>query len=131
MKITKTQLKNLIKEELSRVDEMYQSQVESGSELIEFAKAFTSLGGSVQEQLLQLVSAYYHLGEESDGFAETVYELNPNAVEMMFQRLGPKLRMLEDPESDDILEAIEKAKYIFMTGDDEVESDRQAFEEEL
>jgi hypothetical protein len=131
MKITKTQLKNLIKEELSRVDEMYQSQVESGSELIEFAKAFSSLGSAVQEQVSQLISAYYHLGEESEGFAETVYELNPNAIELAFQRMSPALRKLEDQESDDLLEALERAKYIYMAGHDEVDSDRAAAEEEL
>jgi hypothetical protein len=131
MKITRSQLKNLIKEELSRVDEMYQPQVESGSELIEFAKAFSSLGTAVQEQVSQLMGAYYHLGEESEGFAETVYELNPNAIKVAFERLARPLRVLEGEESDDILGAIEAAQKIYMKGYDEVESDRQALEEEL
>jgi len=131
MKITKTQLKNLIKEELSRVDEMYQSQVESGSELIEFAKAFSSLGSAVQEQVSQLIGAYYHLGEESVGFIESVYELNPNAISLAFERLARPLRVLEGKESDDILEALEMAQKIYMQGDDEVEADRQSNEEEL
>jgi len=131
MKITKTQLKNLIKEELSRVDEMYQSQVESGSELIEFAIAYGSLGSAVQEQVNEIVAAYYNGGEESDTFVEAVYEANPNAINLAFERLSRPLRVLEGEESDDILHVIEMAQKIYMQGDDEVESDRQAFEEEL
>jgi hypothetical protein len=132
MKITKTQLKNLIKEELSRVNESYGTfPSDTGSELLDFARAYGSLGSAVQEQVNEIVAAYYNGGEESDTFVEAVYEANPNAINLAFERLSRPLRVLEGEESDDILHVIEMAQKIYMQGDDEVESDRQAFEEEL
>tara|TARA_R110002126_G_scaffold69066_3_gene174772 strand:+ start:888 stop:1295 length:408 start_codon:yes stop_codon:yes gene_type:complete len=131
MKITKTQLKNLIKEEMTRVSESFGMQIETGSELIEFAKAYSSLGNAVQEQVDSIVSAYYNNGEDSDGFKEAVYEANPNAISLAFERLARPLRVLEGKESDVILKALEMAQEIYMQGDDEVEADRQSNEEEL
>lgn len=129
MKITKTQLKNLIKEEMIRVSESYGMDIETGSELIEFAKAYSSLGGAVQEQVDSIVSAYYNSGENSDGFKESVYETNPSAIRLAFERLSRPLRMLEGEESNDILHALETAKEIYMLAPDQNEN-RQAREME-
>lgn len=132
MKITKTQLKKLIKEEMIRESESFGTfPSDTGSELLDFARSYGSLGAAVQEQVNEIVAAYYNGGKGSDTFNEAVYEANPNAISLAFERLARPLRVLEGEESDDILEALEMAQKIYMQGDDEVEADRQSNEEEL
>ena len=132
MKITRKQLKSLIKEEMIRVNESYGSfPSDTGSELLDFARAYGSLGSAVQDQVDSIISAYYNAGEWSDEFKEAVYAQNPNAINLAFERLSRSLRVLEGEESNDILDALERAQKIYMQGDDEVEADRQSNEEEL
>ena len=127
MKITKRKLQQIIQEELNHVNESWGMAVETGSELIDFAKAYASLGTAVQEQVDQIVSAYYSNGEDGDGFKEAAYEVNPNALDLAMERLARPLRMMGGAtEAEEILIAIEEAQKVHSEGDEEVELDAQA-----
>ena len=120
MKITKRQLRRIIKEEKARIlSEMWGGQ-ESMSPLIQFAQAFSGLGGAVSDQVITIVNAYI----END--QEAVYGVNPNALDLAMERLGYPLRDMGPGEAEEVLEALEWAKDIFKQGDAEVEADARA-----
>ena len=128
MKITKRQIRRIIKEEASSLlSEQWGSSNETGSPLIDFAAAWSSLGGAVQEQVGALLSAYFNSGGKSD-FEEAVYEQNPNAIDMAMQRLSGPLQMMGWDEAEEILDALKDAQKIYLQGDEEVERDRAAAE---
>ena len=121
MKITKRQLRNLIKEETSKVlKEQWGGGNETGSPLVDFAIAWGGLGGAVQEQLSSLLSAYFNASGKGD-FEEAVYEQNPNAIDMAMQRLGGPLQMMGSDESEEILDALKDAQKIYLQGEGEGE----------
>ena len=128
MKVTKRQLRRIIKEEKIKILKEYGQDTETGSPLIMFARAYMGLGNAVAEQVDAVVGAYINGGgPESEGFLEIVYESNPNAIDMAMERLGQVLRY--DDLGDDggmILEALEHAQEIYRQGDDEVESDARS-----
>ena len=127
MKITKRKLQQIIQEELNHINESWGMAVETGSELIDFAKAYASLGTAVQEQVDQIVSAYYNHSDDSDGFKEAAYEVNSNALDLAMERLARPLRMMGGAtEAEEILIAIEEAQKLHSEGDEEVELDAQA-----
>ena len=115
MRITKRQLKRIIKEEKQKLlKEQWGSSVETGSTLIEFAKAYASLGGAVQEQVDAVVATYInHGGPGSMEWEESVYKQNPAALEMALQRLGSSLRVITrggaDEEAETLIEVLEEA----------------------
>ena len=122
MKITKRQLRKIIKEEKARIlSEMYGNQ-EVMSPLIEFAQAFAGLGGAVSEQVITIVNGYIENNQES------VYEVNPNALDMAMERLRYPLQTLgqSNPDAEEVMEALEWAQRIFEQGDAEVEADARA-----
>lgn len=119
MKITKRQLRKIIKEEKARIlNEMWGNQ-ESQSPLIQFAQAFSGLGGAVSEQVVTIVNAYIQNDQEA------VYDVNPNALDMALQRLRWPLQDL-DADGEEVMEALDWAKRIFEQGDAEVEADARA-----
>ena len=127
MKITKSKLQQIIREELNLINESPGMAIETGSELIDFAKAYASLGAAVQEQVDQIVSAYYNNGLYSDGFKEAAYEVNPNALDLAMERLARPLRMMDGAtEAEEILIVIEEAQSLHNRGDKEVELDAAA-----
>ena len=127
MKITKRQLRRIIKEERKKIlNEMWGESVETGSDLIDFAKAYAGLGGAVQEQVDAVVGAYNNSGGGSQDFAETVYEQNPNAIQMAYGKLGRVLGMMDGDDALMISEALQEAMDIFQQGDDEVDADARA-----
>ncbi len=122
MKITKRQLRKIIKEQ-------YGDSAETGSDLIEFAKAYAGLGGAVQEQFAALVHEWNIQGGHVGPWEEAVYEQNPAAIDMVEQRLTSVLRRLAQDGSEDagdLLDVIEEAQKIYRQGDDEVEADARA-----
>ena len=129
MKTTKRQLRRIIKEEKQKlIKEQYGSMVETGSDLIEFAQAYSGLGNAVQEQFSALVSAWTN-NPYPDEWEEIVYEQNPNAIDMVEQRLTSVLRNLDQDGSEDagvLLDVIEEAQKIYRQGDDEVAADAAA-----
>ncbi len=120
MKITKRQLRKIIKEEASSLlSEQYGSEVETGSDLIGFAKAYASLGNAVQEQVDHVIAAYFSGGgPDSPQFEEAVFGQNPNAIDMAIDRLGQPGRMMGG-EAEDILNALDVAKELYEAGEPE------------
>jgi hypothetical protein len=130
IKITKRQLRRIIKEEKQKLlKEQFGSMVETGSDLIEFAQAYSGLGNAVQEQFSALVNEWNNNGAHSPDWEEAVYEQNPNAIDIVEQRLTSVLKRLAQEGSDDaeqLLWVIEEAQKIYRQGDDEVEADARA-----
>jgi len=128
MKVTKKQLKRIIKEERSRLLKEQWGQVDSGSPLIDFAQAWAGLGGVVQDQVSAIIVAYHNSGGVGDQrFNEAVYDQNPNAIDMAMARLGHVLRYGDlGEEGDAILLALEEAQDLFIRGDIEAEADARA-----
>jgi|GEM_PF-1719363 hypothetical protein len=119
MKITKRHLRRIIKEEKSKLLNEQWGNQESMSPLIQFAQAFSGLGGAVSEQVVTVVNAYI----END--QEAVYDINPNALDMALERLRYPLQDMGE-DGDDVMEALDWAKGIFEQGDAEVEADARA-----
>jgi hypothetical protein len=96
MKITKRQLRRIIKEEKTRLlKEKWGGMGEesSGSALIHFAKAYANLGPQVQEQVEAIVSAYFNIFPDkgfvsqeeiyaNPEFEDVAMQQNPAAIEM-------------------------------------------------
>ena len=126
MKITKRQLRRIIKEEKQNlIKEQWGSIPESGSPLVNFGEAWAGLGNAVREQMITLVQSFI------ENNAEGIYDLNPNAVNVAEQRLRSSLMTLgqSNPDGEELLEAIDWAKDIFEQGDAEVESDQRTVDE--
>ena len=114
MKITKRQLRRIIKEEKSKLlNEQRGDSVETGSDLIEFAKAYSGLGGAVQDQVDAVVAAYNNSAPGSKEFMEVVYEQNPNAIQMAYDKLVRILTMMENDDAFGIHEALQAALEAF------------------
>ena len=156
MKITKKQLKKIIRESARksfspmksrahkdirkavqaqrghRIREGWGESIETGSDLIDFAKAYSSLGSSVQEQFEALANAWIIEGAHEPAWSEAVYEQNPNAIDVVEQRLSSILKRLDREGiagAGDLLDVIEEAQKIYRQGDAEVDADRTAAEE--
>jgi len=96
-------------ENMSLIKEQWGSEVETGSDLIDFAKAYASLGAAVQQQVDAVIAAYFNAGgPDSDAFEDAVHSQNPNAIDLAVQRLTRPGRMLGD-EAEDVLNALDVA----------------------
>ena len=113
MRITKRQLRRIIKEERARILKEY-VESETGSPLIEFARAYAGMGAAVQEQVDAVIGAYINGGgPESDAFRDIVYEQNPAAIDMAMDKIGRVLRNSGICEEGEIiLEALEAAQEV-------------------
>ena len=125
MKISKRQLKRIIREEKKNLlKEQWGGNKEALSPLVSFGQAWAGLGGAVSEQILDLVNAHIE-GRIEDA----VYEMNPNALDVAVDRLGNVLNIMErdgSEDASDMLLALETAQEIFAQGDAEVEADARA-----
>ena len=129
MRITKRCLRRIIKEEKATLlKEMWGESIDTGSPLIEFARAYMGLGDAVASQVDSVVEAYNKSGGLGDQrFKEAVYEQNPNAIDLAMERLGRVLRHGDlGEEGDSILLALEGAQDLFIEGDLEAEADARA-----
>ena len=125
MKVSKRQLKRIIKEEKRKLLKEQWGPQESLNQLGRFGQAWSSMGGAVQEQMIDLLNAYVENRVEDVVFGG----MNRNAVDEAYQKLGNILNILGRDgveEAVDILTAIEEAQELFRQGDEEVEADRQA-----
>ena len=126
MKITKNQLKRIIREERQKLlkEQFGAMNKEAMNPLIAFAQAYAGLGNAIQSQLIDLVNAH------AEGRVEdAVYEMNPNALDRAFERLNLPLTALAREGSDDamdMMDALEAAAEIFAQGKAEVEADARA-----
>jgi hypothetical protein len=119
MKISKRQLRRIIKEEKRKLlSEQGGWDVDPGNHLVSFAKAWAGLGGAVQEQVVAILVAWNE-GAHHPDWEGSVYEQNPNAIDMAVQRLGPFLSDLgEDGET--LWDALEEAQKIYRHGEADV-----------
>jgi len=98
------------------LQEQWGDSVETGSDLIEFAKAYSGLGNAVQQQVESLCNAWFLQGGHEPEWSEAVYEQNPNAIDMAIQRLTPGLRFLAREgveEAESFLGMFEEAKLVY------------------
>ena len=115
MKVSKKRLRSIIREEKSRLlSEQGGWDEETGSPLIDFAQAWSSLGGAVQEQVTAVLAAWNEGAHEPD-WSDAVYQQNPNAIEMAVRKLGPFLRDLGE-EGELVWDALEEAQNVFNQG---------------
>ena len=124
MKITKKQLKRIVKEEKQRLLKEQWNSAEPLSPLVQFAQAWAGLGGAVSSQILDLSNAHIE-GRVEDA----VYEMNPNALDVALERLRLPLRALSrdgDENAAELMDALEAAAEIFAEGDAEVDADAEA-----
>ncbi len=122
MKITKRQLRRIIKEEKQKIlNEFGAMDREVLSPLVQFAQAWSGLGDAIQEQMIDVINGYVENNEEA------VYEINPNALERATERLARPLDALRgSEEAEEIMGALDWAAEIFQQGEDEVDADARA-----
>ena len=119
MKITKRQLRRIIKEEKEKL--LREARDTGGaSPLIDFAAAYAGLGGAVQEQIVAIVEAMSQFGENSPEFEDAVFAQNPNAIEMAERALINSLNILgqTNPDAEDLLTALEMTIELINQGDE-------------
>ena len=124
MKVTKRQLRRIIKEEKTKLLKEQYNDTEPLSPLVAFAQAWAGLGSAVSSQVLDLSNAHIE-GRIEDA----VYEMNPNALDVAFERLQRPLSALSrdgDDNASELMDAMEAAAEIFAEGDAEVNADRNA-----
>ena len=129
MKITKRQLRRIIKEEKQKLLKEQSSSIDPGSDLIEFAHAYASLGSMVQQQVETLSHEWMVQGAHIPQWDEAVYEQNPAAIKQAADQLMPFLRVWSidgQQEAKDLLNMFEDALEIYAKGEAEVEADARA-----
>ena len=91
MKITKKQLKRIIKEEKREILKEQRAggaaDFETGSILVEFAQQYTALGGAIQEQLNEVIKVYLVDGGMPDELEDAIMQQNPAALERGVRQL--------------------------------------------
>jgi hypothetical protein len=123
VKITKRQLRRIIKEEKKKIllKEFGSMDKEVLSPLIQFAQAWSGLGDAIQSQMIDVINGHIENREEA------VYEINPNALDRAVERLSQPLdAMRGDTEAEEIMGALDWAVEIIHQGEDEVEADARA-----
>ena len=109
MKITRKQLRRIIKEEKQKLlKEFGAMDKEAMSPLIQFSQAWSGLGDAIQSQMIDLINGFVENREDA------VYEVNPNAFEQAMRRLqGPLMELGQtNPDAEEIIEAMEWAQGI-------------------
>jgi len=103
MKISKTQLRRIIKEEQERARILGEGwNAEVLSPLIAFGEAWSGLGSAVQEQIIDIVNGYIENRED------VLEEINPNALNLAVERLREPIGNLSSNSNSDA-EELEEA----------------------
>ena len=117
MKITKRQLRRIIKEEKRKLLSEQGSAWGSGAgphtsdyAMLDFAEAWASIGPQIKEQVLEVLHSYGEGGHDPE-WTETVMMQNPAAIESALRTLGPSLNKMKDTndEAFDIYSGLEGA----------------------
>ena len=91
MKITKRQLRRIIKEEKAKILKEQRAgagaDFETGSVLVEFAQQYAALGSAMQEQLNEVIKVYLVDGGMPEELEEAIMMQNPNALERGVRQL--------------------------------------------
>ena len=106
MKITKRQLRRIIKEEKQSILEEQRAgagaNFETGSILVEFAQQYAALGSAIQEQLNEVIKVYLVDGGMVDELEDAIMQQNPAALE---RAVGQLRRTVSQMESEGFEEA--------------------------
>ena len=106
MKITKQQLKTIIKEEKAKILKEQRAgagaDFETGSVLVEFAQQYAALGSAIQEQLNEVIKVYLVDGGMVDELEDAIMQQNPAALE---RAVGQLRRTVSQMESEGFEEA--------------------------
>ena len=106
MKITKRQLRRIIKEEKSKLLKEYGAMVkEVMNPMVAFAQAWSGLGDAIQEQMIDLIN-----GHAEGRLEDAVYEINPNAFKLAAERLTGPLRMMSGDDAEDLKDTMEQVE---------------------
>ena len=125
MKITKRQLRRIIKEEKRKLLSEQGSAWGSGANpniladysILDFARAWSTLGPEVQEQVLALLEAY-GAGGHRPTWEDAIDAQDPAAIRQAMDTLGPSLQKMQDfDEGFDIYSALKDA--LEMYGEEE------------
>jgi hypothetical protein len=112
LKVTENKLRQIIRSRVLSEQGGWGEGIETGSPLIDFARAWSGLGNAVQEQVEAVIAAYnLGGGPNSREFEDVVYEQNPNAIDMAQQRLMHVARDVGG-EGEDIIDALNEAQNI-------------------
>ena len=106
MKITKRQLRRIIKEEKANILKEQRAgagaDFETGSILVEFAQQYAALGSAMQEQLNEVIKVYLVDGGFPDELEDAIMQQNPAALE---RAVGQLRRTVSQMESEGFEEA--------------------------
>ena len=108
MRIGKRQLRRIIREEKTKLHESWGGPEDTGSDMLEFARAYASLGSAVQEQVNAVVHAYVQFGSDAE-FEDIVSRQNPAAIDMARMKLGRFLDAMPSDDSMTVLHALDIA----------------------
>ncbi len=115
MKITKRQLKRIIKEEKAKLLKEQRSgagaDFETGSILVEFAQQYAALGGAIQEQLNEVIKVYLVDGGFPEELEDAIMQQNPAALERAVEQLRRPVSQMADEgyeEADDLMSLFEE-----------------------
>ena len=107
MKITKRQLRSIIKEEKAKLLKEYGAmEMEALSPLVAFAQAWAGLGDAIQEQMIDLSNAHIE-GRLEDA------DFSPGAFRQAWERIQRPLRALasdDDTNAAELIDALEEAE---------------------
>ena len=115
MKITKRQLKRIIKEEKRKILKEQRAgsaaDFETGSILVEFAQQYAALGGAIQEQLNEVIKVYLVDGGFPEELEDAIMQQNPAALERAVGQLRRTVSQMEDEgfeEAGDLMNLFEE-----------------------
>ena len=115
MKITKRQLRRIIKEEKQKILKEQRAgaaaDVETGSTLVEFAQQYAALGSAIQEQLNEVIKVYLVDGGMPDELEDAIMQQNPAALERAVGQLRRTVSQMDDEgfqEASDLMNLFEE-----------------------
>ena len=115
MKITKRQLRRIIKEEKANILKEQRAgagaDFETGSILVEFAQQYAALGSAMQEQLNEVIKVYLVDGGFPDELEDAIMQQNPAALERAVGQLRRTVSQMDDEgfqEAGDLMNLFEE-----------------------
>ena len=115
MKISKNQLRQIIKEEKTKLLNEQRAgagaDFETGSILVEFAQQYAALGGAIQEQLNEVIKVYLVDGGFPEELEDAIMQQNPAALERAVGQLRRTVSQMEDEgfeEAGDLMNLFEE-----------------------
>ena len=115
MKISKRQLKTIIKEEKAKLLKEQRAgagaDFETGSILVEFAQQYAALGSAIQEQLNEVIKVYLVDGGFPEELEDAIMQQNPAALERAVGQLRRTVSQMDDEgfqEASDLMNLFEE-----------------------